>query len=271
MQKPEPRITRQFAQDGAVIAIVLSLFLGAVGPYGSFNDFPIETRMAAWIAIGLSGYAIYTLILFVLERIRPTFPWIWHLVITAFIGGVVLTPAVDQLYILILGAGLQGTYWPYVRVFAMGCLYLLLFEGARQARQLRKVSQDASQLTTSGDQPGTASTLVSDGAQRFMKRLPTSASGVLLCLMKEDHYLRVYTDQGDCLIRLRMSDAMSELEDVPGLQVHRSWWVADHAVVNAKRRATGGAEAILTNKLVAPIARARVNDALEAGWFDRSS
>ena len=42
----------------------------------------------------------------------------------------------------------------------------------------------------------------------------------------EDHYVRVFTDAGESLILLRLSDAMAEVRDVPGLQIHRSHWVA---------------------------------------------
>lgn len=74
---------------------------------------------------------------------------------------------------------------------------------------------------------------------RFLNRLPTDIGVDLICLSMEDHYIRVHTKLGSTLILMRMADAVAELADYSGLQVHRSWWVATPAikhVVKEKRR-----------------------------------
>ncbi|HEV7340781.1 MAG TPA: LytTR family DNA-binding domain-containing protein [Sphingopyxis sp.] len=70
---------------------------------------------------------------------------------------------------------------------------------------------------------------------RFLSRLPTHIGGDILYLRMEDHYIRVVTTIGGTLLLMRLRDAIDELEGVPGLQVHRSWWVATGHVVRRVR------------------------------------
>lgn len=70
---------------------------------------------------------------------------------------------------------------------------------------------------------------------RFINRLPSPLGSSLICLTMEDHYVRAYTDKGSTLILMRFSDAMEELADFPGMQIHRSWWIATAAIEKVKK------------------------------------
>lgn len=71
--------------------------------------------------------------------------------------------------------------------------------------------------------------------EKFLSRLPVKyRTAELWALCSEDHYLRVYTSLGEELILMRLSDAVKEL-DHSGLQVHRSWWVAEKAVRDSSK------------------------------------
>ncbi len=87
---------------------------------------------------------------------------------------------------------------------------------------------------------------------RFLSRLPAGVVGDLICIRMEDHYLRVTTRNGEALILMRMRDAMAELTDYPGLQVHRSWWVAADAVASLARSGRR-MEVVLKNGTRAPV------------------
>lgn len=69
----------------------------------------------------------------------------------------------------------------------------------------------------------------------ILHRLNPQNRGSLVRLSVEDHYTQVVTTRGRELVLLRFSDALKELQDVPGLQVHRSHWVADAHVDRLKR------------------------------------
>ena len=64
----------------------------------------------------------------------------------------------------------------------------------------------------------------------FMAHVRPERVGNLLALNADGHYVHVYTDAGADIILYRLSDAITELGDVQGLRVHRSWWVADRAI-----------------------------------------
>ncbi|MEM9168747.1 MAG: LytTR family DNA-binding domain-containing protein [Pseudomonadota bacterium] len=99
------------------------------------------------------------------------------------------------------------------------------------------------------------------------KRLPDRLRGAaVLALSAEDHYVRVHTAAGDALVLMRLSDAIDEVGRLHGARVHRSWWVARHAVEKAER-AGDGAKLTLANGLVAPVSRQRIAALADAGWL----
>lgn len=105
-------------------------------------------------------------------------------------------------------------------------------------------------------------------AQRapIFKRLkPGLRRSKLYALSAEDHYVRVHTSDGDALILMRLSDAITETAPTPGLQTHRSWWVAD-AGVNAVSRQNGKTRIIMQNGIEAPVSRANLNALKDKNW-----
>ncbi len=50
--------------------------------------------------------------------------------------------------------------------------------------------------------------------------------GPILRLSAEDHYTMTVTSRGRELILIRFSDALSELAETEGTQIHRSHWIA---------------------------------------------
>lgn len=101
---------------------------------------------------------------------------------------------------------------------------------------------------------------------RFLKRLPAELGSDLMCLSMEDHYVRVHTAAGDTLILMRMADAVAELEDYPGQQVHRSWWVAADAVLETVRE-TRKVSLRLRNGLQVPVSQRRVKQLKDEGFL----
>ena len=102
---------------------------------------------------------------------------------------------------------------------------------------------------------------------RFRARLPMHLQNAqLLALVSEDHYLRVYTDGGNAMILMRLSDAIAELGNEGGAQTHRSWWVARNAVAKAVR---GDGKAVLTlsDGTEAPVSRTFYKALSGQGWF----
>jgi DNA-binding LytR/AlgR family response regulator len=102
----------------------------------------------------------------------------------------------------------------------------------------------------------------------ILDRLPPERRGPLLALSAEDHYVRVITAKGEGLVLIRLADAMREVGDVQGLQIHRSHWVAHDAVMTVRRT---GETAIVTliNGHEVPVSRRFVPALRQAGLFAR--
>ncbi len=76
------------------------------------------------------------------------------------------------------------------------------------------------------------------GNDAILSRIPPALGRDVLALHSEDHYVRVYTRQGDALILAAISDAVRtlELNGYHGQRVHRSWWVANGAIAGSEVR-----------------------------------
>ena len=67
-------------------------------------------------------------------------------------------------------------------------------------------------------------------------RLPLELSGAVIhALEAEDHYVRVHTDRGAALLRMRLGEAAALFARDEGLRVHRSWWIRGDAVASVRR------------------------------------
>jgi hypothetical protein len=90
-------------------------------------------------------------------------------------------------------------------------------------------------------------------------------SARLIAIEAEDHYVRVHTDAGSELVPMRFSDAVEELAQAHGYQLHRSWWAAADAI-EAIRWNRGTGEARLAGGISAPVSRSCASALKEAGW-----
>ncbi|MEM7281533.1 MAG: LytTR family DNA-binding domain-containing protein [Pseudomonadota bacterium] len=76
---------------------------------------------------------------------------------------------------------------------------------------------------------------VDEQSPEFLSKTAGVTLEDVVALHAEEHYVRVYSGSTSELIHHRFGDAAGEMPDTLGLQVHRSWWVADKAVTSAKR------------------------------------
>ena len=87
-----------------------------------------------------------------------------------------------------------------------------------------------------------------DSLEALFGRLPEMLGRDIVYISVSGHYLNVVTTEGSCLILMRLADAVASLGEV-GIQVHRSYWVANRHIVAVQRldgrmmlRLTGGHE-----------------------------
>ena len=83
--------------------------------------------------------------------------------------------------------------------------------------------------------------------------LPDGA--LLLAVKAEEHYIHLWSDQGEDLIRYRFQDALDALEPYTGIRTHRSWWVNPESVVSTSKKGRS-LSLELDNELIVPVSLA---------------
>ncbi|MEZ5565090.1 MAG: LytTR family DNA-binding domain-containing protein [Gammaproteobacteria bacterium] len=88
----------------------------------------------------------------------------------------------------------------------------------------------------------------------FLNRLSRPiATEDLLALKAEQHYVKVIGKSGNELVLYRLSDAVHELPDDLGQQVHRSWWVSNRAVLECRQDGSRTLTLCLKNGVEVPV------------------
>jgi hypothetical protein len=77
---------------------------------------------------------------------------------------------------------------------------------------------------------------VAGASPTFFRHAKPAPRGRLYLVEAQEHYIRIETAGGSSTALYRFGDALRELRDLPGMQVHRSTWVADCAVAGLAKR-----------------------------------
>ncbi len=247
------------------IALV-ALLLALLGPYGTFVSMAFGTRVLFW---GGSALCLTLLIRAAMWTIRRgLLPADWPMVVKRIVAAGMAAAPGGYLSAMLhdVLTGDQGPRPEFGQIYAytiLPTLLVTLLLGHRRAP-----APPIPPLDTLAAIPEPAPR-TQDVVSAFLARaVPRLADGRLLALEAEDHYLRVHTDRGSDLVLMRLRDAIAELVQVPGLQVHRSFWVAEAAVAQVARRGQGW-QITLESGLTVPVSRNYGADLRAAGWPER--
>ncbi len=258
---------RQFARKLLIdlsIMTVVGVVLALIGPFGSSNA-PLAVRLGSWLLFAWVGYAVYNPIGWAVDRLHRTL----HLPeIGLWIAGCLIATIPMTAIVWAIG------FWPspvpmptgeqaleaYFNVLVIGASITVLFHLIERSKQAPPPAPAEHVAPPRGPAPEPAP------QPALIERLPAHLGADLIALEMEDHYVRAHTALGSELILMRMRDAVGELGGVEGAQVHRSWWVARHAVEDVTREGRN-IRLVLPGGLEAPVARAKVADLKQAGWF----
>jgi hypothetical protein len=262
---------REWAVDLAIMTAVGVVF-GLIGPFGTFNGGLAQLRVAYWLANTWIGFIVLSTIVRLSMRVsnRLDLP-VWF----ALAMGVAVGAAPLSIAIAYLGAWMwppnHGQVSPlfqqYGQVLVISGPFTFAYYYSLADRGRRGTVRRAQQAASTA--PPAAASDVGPGGH-FLDRLPARLGRDLLCLAMEDHYVRAHTVTGSDLILMPMKDAIAELTGVEGMQVHRSWWVARVAVVQAVSEGRN-LYLRLSNGLDAPVSRASVARLRAAGWLNAAS
>jgi hypothetical protein len=253
---------REWAIDLAIVTVI-GVFLGLIGPFGSYDGAGPELRVAYWVVNMWIGFLVLatTVRLCIFVALRTDMP-IWF--------AIALGVAVGALPLTVLLSLFSGLFWPpahgrFATNYVQYGQALVMSEPlAFGFYYLMQRKWPTPHVPAAGPSP--SAPVGPGGATGFLDRLPPRLGRELLCLKMEDHYVRAHTTRGSDLILTPLKDAVAELGD-EGLQVHRSWWVARRAV--SEPIAQGRNLYLrLSNGLEVPVSRASVAKLRAAGWLE---
>lgn len=255
-QQVDTLFTKGTLRNALIICLTAGTFIGFLSPFG-MDEIPMYWSMFYWIITCIIGYVIYLPTIFYGNRwLTKILPIHWcRIALCAFVASIVMSFVVPIITWLIFSTEihLAEQFWDvFSKAIVIGGV--LTFASLLQDYLTAQKEELAAQKMLNEEQQQHATKLINQDVEDFMALLPIDKRGELICLEMEDHYLKVYTDKGHHLLLMRFSDALTKLAQYPGLQTHRSWWVALSAItaMNKEGRKT---TLSLINNLEVPISR----------------
>ena len=244
-----------------------------LGPFGTWASLTVSDRLLFWtIAVGANwvvGNVVFTsTIRSFRNRKWPTWTGLVLAALITALPGTGTVWLVVAIYLDYQPSDVSGIIELYAQVFVLhliiGSLVFHLIDRTRRQRDIaRKISVPES------PPPGEKADAIAQAAPEaaLLARLSARSRAKLLHLHMQDHYVEVNTAAGSELLLLRFRDALREVEDVNGLQVHRSHWVARDAVAGVERRGGGRVILRLVNGSRVPVSRSFAPVLKSHGWI----
>lgn len=237
-----------------LLVLAVGALLGRLGPFDTFGELSSSERYAYWIGLTLLMWLQGVALLSLVEPLSRRGWRRWGRVILAGLLAAIPTAFevawVEMLLRVERDLGAVDMLAIFGDVTLLSVPLLLLTHGWRVSQPPRLA--EASRV---------------DGAEPLVALMEPKRRGPLIAIGSEDHYVRLYSDQGHQLVAMRFGDAIAGLNDEAGLQVHRRWWVACHAV-DTVSRAGDGLQLKLHNGLTVPVSRSYAQQARKM-WADR--
>ncbi|WP_248307274.1 LytTR family DNA-binding domain-containing protein [Devosia sp. 1635] len=238
------RELRMTYTDRAALSIMgaVGMVAGFAGPFSTFEVLNLPLRLIYWLAIAYCTYGAGLLGAIALSHavLPARKPYGWSIVVQGLGASVPVTLVVVLLNLELLPdqrSPLSDALWLYPYCLAICTALLALMQVVRSTN------------TTTAEVDPTVS-----AGPLLIERLPHELRGPILHLSMADHYVEVFTARGKALLLMRLADAIRETDGVPGLQIHRSHWVAKDAV-RAIRRVNGKTMVETTAGNLLPISR----------------
>jgi hypothetical protein len=247
-----------------VAATIVGIFLGIVGPFGSYLNGGTLARIAYWVVSMWLGVAVYGTALALARTVAARSgipPWI----AAAFLVMAVSLPQALATRALAL------SFWPNLAQLSLSRLdwfmQVLVLAGPVTLGYAWWMGLLTPQ-SAPGRAPDDATDSETGGESGLFALLPLRLGTDIICMAMEDHYVRVHTQLGSDLLLMPMARAVEDVAGIEGVRVHRSWWVARSAVL----RIDGPARTMrlrLVNGMDVPVARRTVAMLRGLGWLDQ--
>lgn len=253
-----------FAQTYATIFSPLTLSIWAIsivlattaGPFGSDEAMHWPLRLTYWsviVTMGIVfGYAMRALAVIVVGFERPI---LFDLFAAATVG-LTFGPVVWMIRNAFQPASIDfPVLLPDVmfNTFLISAAVLVVHRRICEAAPGAYLLNDSGFVGSAQDQP------------RLLRRLSEDQRGQVLRLTAKDHYVEIVSDKGVAKIRMRLADAIDEMEPIEGYCTHRSHWVVRSAIVEIDRENPQKLFVVLSNGDRVPVSRKYRPDLEQAG------
>lgn len=237
----------------ATFAAVVLIFW-VTGPYGTSDRLAAIPRLGFWLVLHAVawGIAVVTIVVVNTLFLHRLPSLLARMALGTVIAGVPVGLATEAISLMTFGG--TPTMSTIVESIASGLLLCALFCALTFMTMSSKQAETLSPAPTPEERAEVP----------LLRRLKPENRGAILHMTVADHYTEVTTSRGRELILLRFSDAIEELGATPGLQVHRSHFVAD-SHVERLLRADGRLAILLKDGREIPVSRSRI-EAVRARW-----
>ncbi|BCH28021.1 LytTR family DNA-binding domain-containing protein [Mesorhizobium sp. L-8-3] len=255
---------------GVIVAV--SIVLGVAGPFDTYEHLALAPRLAYWFATALAtflaGYlSIGLLFHFLLGDVgnRPV-----RIALAGLTAGLPVTAIVVLLNKAIFHEPTTATgdiLTLYVNCSLIAGAVTVLFgliDNGQPAASTASAPAISSPTVPLSEEPSPGSAVAAKARPKLLDRLPPHLRGDVTYLSMQDHYVDVHTEKGSTLVLMRLADAIAELEGVPGLQIHRSHWVALDAVAGSLSR-DGRLFLRMSDETLLPVSRSWLEAVRAAG------
>lgn len=235
---------RVFHPVSIVCCIMCGLVASYCGPFGTYEDQIFPDRSFYWFTLIAVSIVVAHAVRITLEKLFPKLSHLEQELAATLAFSVVYTPLVWEFTVRWVSENgdigiTPSAMFGFVLLISMFVSVLILVFSQTVEAKVR-------------------------AAPAIMARLPKADSGQILSLCAQDHYVHVVTETGRFPLLMRFADAISELDGVEGVQVHRSYWVARKAVEGAVRR-NGRHYVTLIDGSEVPVSRSYRRNAESAG------
>ncbi len=220
------------------VLLAVSVLCAISGPFNTYGLGSFWARLIYWGGAIVSSWGVAELAMTVVRRIKPA-PVFWREAITIAIFVPVYLPillfwtdlAFPQQTEARYSAARMGTYILVI------CVTISFLRHALQTVIVRHLAPPEKETRK---------------APALIRRLPKGFKGKVLRLSGDGHFTKVGTTEGDFDIRMRLRDAIDEMDGVTGFSTHRSHWVAVEAIARQGTR-KGRPVLILTDGTEVPV------------------
>lgn len=256
------RIKLHFSETFATLLSPFTLLSWAVcivvavlaGPFGTYAGMNLQTRLVYWLVIVTIAIVIgHAARAAAVALIGPRRPILFDLVAATLV--VIFLSPVIRIVRGVTEPSLDG-----LSLISIGLNTFVIAAGVFVLRRQSGLEQPGSYWVkpTEPEAP----------VPRLCRRLSDEFQGEILRLSASDHFVEVTTVNGVETLRMRLADAIDEMDPTHGYCVHRSHWVAHSAVVGIERENSHKLFVKLSNGDELPVSRKYRPNLVNAGLID---